>query len=359
MDPSAIGIGIGGAVALGMPPPGIPGAPSCAVGNGDAGEDPAGNTARPMHKQRFVWTGELHRRFEAAVNTLGLDQAKPQAISQLMNCEGEGAPTRQNIKSHLQKYRLLMQKRARQGGASGEGGGGDGDIGGTGHSTSDAPTDVQNELEEHLARQEMNLKVQMDLQTKLHRQLLVQRQLQHQLEHCFPSTGGLDGDDCQRYHATVSLKNSLRERLTKHVMLQQEMLQHLDALVSSEASKTAEEPSKDDATDAEVKGEQPEGGAPVPDGPAAETSDGPVPDTPAPDGLAPDEPASDSSAPNAFGPDATASDGSGPDASVSDTCAADAPTSDASASDAGVPKSVLAPGVESGTAPAIKAEPST
>ncbi|EOD05184.1 hypothetical protein EMIHUDRAFT_60341, partial [Emiliania huxleyi CCMP1516] len=59
-------------------------------------------------KQRFVWTSELHRRFEAAVNTLGIDHAKPQAISQLMNFEG--APTRQNIQSHLQKYRGLMQK---------------------------------------------------------------------------------------------------------------------------------------------------------------------------------------------------------------------------------------------------------
>ena len=45
------------------------------------------------------YSGELglqpndYRRFEAAVNTLGIDQAKPQAISQLMNCEGEGAPT--------------------------------------------------------------------------------------------------------------------------------------------------------------------------------------------------------------------------------------------------------------------------
>jgi len=77
----------------------------------------------------------------------------------------------------------------------------------------------------------------MELQTKLHRQLLVQRQLQHQLEHCFPSTGDMACQDRQRYQATVSLKNSLRERLTKHVMVQQEMLQHLDKLVSNEASK--------------------------------------------------------------------------------------------------------------------------
>ena len=36
-----------------------------------------------------------------------------QSIRQLMGCEGEeSAPTRQNIKSHLQKYRLLLLKQA-------------------------------------------------------------------------------------------------------------------------------------------------------------------------------------------------------------------------------------------------------
>ena len=166
-----------------------------------------------------------------------------------MNCEGEGAPTRQNIKSHLQKYRLLIQKRQRQGGGSGDGIGGSsdgvGDSGSGGGSGtgggSEQPTDVQSELEQHLARQEMNLRVQMDLQTKLHRQLLVQRQLQHQLEHCFPTQGGDPDKDKQRYQATLQLKNSLRERLTTHVMLQQEMLQHLDTLVSNEVSKSTDE----------------------------------------------------------------------------------------------------------------------
>ena len=157
-----------------------------------------------------MWTAELHHRFEAAVNTLGIDHAKPQAISQLMNCEGEGAPTRQNIKSHLQKYRLLMQKRARQqatnqgvgaggaagaadgaaggaslpggeggggcaagaggmgggsgsGGGGGIGGGGSGSAVGCGGGASSQPSDVHGELEQHLARQEMNLKVQMEL----------------------------------------------------------------------------------------------------------------------------------------------------------------------------------------------------
>merc|ERR1712185_343501 len=106
---------------------------AAAGSSADAGGDDASG-GRPMQKQRFVRTSELHRRFEAAVNTLGVDQAKPQAISQLMNCEGEGAPTRQNIKSHLQKYRLLMQKRAKAGHspadmAGGSSGGGEGGAG--------------------------------------------------------------------------------------------------------------------------------------------------------------------------------------------------------------------------------------
>lgn len=63
-------------------------------------------------KRRFVWTADLHARFEAAVNTLGLDNAKPKSILRLMSVEGL---TKANIKSHLQKYRCLMQKRAAQG----------------------------------------------------------------------------------------------------------------------------------------------------------------------------------------------------------------------------------------------------
>uniref|UniRef100_A0A7S0J772 HTH myb-type domain-containing protein n=1 Tax=Calcidiscus leptoporus TaxID=127549 RepID=A0A7S0J772_9EUKA len=268
---------------------------------------------RQVHKQRFVWTADLHQRFEVAVNSLGIDHAKPQAISQLMNCEGEGAPTRQNIKSHLQKYRLLMQKRARQssnpgdeavpasegasagstasaaasaatttgstsaapatstaivisGGASGASwpasitpsdmlsGGSTPSKSATAASESEgAPLPAQHQtfmlpseqnelelnLEQHLERQELNLKVQMELQTKLHRQLLVQRQLQHQLEHSFNSGETAEGLETQRRSAAAALKNSLRERLTKHVAMQQEMLQHLDALVSSEVSKPA------------------------------------------------------------------------------------------------------------------------
>ena len=70
-------------------------------------------------KQRFVWSPEVHACFCRAVHRLGVDQAKPQAIVRLMLTEatisGPIMPTRQNIKSHLQKYRLLLAKRREQG----------------------------------------------------------------------------------------------------------------------------------------------------------------------------------------------------------------------------------------------------
>ena len=128
-----LGLGLGG--HNGLEPGG--GSPfDGAVGVGGHGHG-GGGAGRPNQKQRFVWTAELHHRFEAAVNTLGIDHAKPQAIRRLMGCDGEeNAPTRQNIKSHLQKYRLFFSKRLGRRGAKG-GGGGDDDGELTGHEVSE------------------------------------------------------------------------------------------------------------------------------------------------------------------------------------------------------------------------------
>ena len=84
------------------------------VGCVAGGKQRPGGPDEKAGKTRFVWSAELHARFEQAVAKLGVDRAKPQAISQLMGVEGDNAPTRQNIKSHLQKYRLLVKKRAAQ-----------------------------------------------------------------------------------------------------------------------------------------------------------------------------------------------------------------------------------------------------
>ncbi|XP_062223890.1 two-component response regulator ORR24-like [Phragmites australis] len=58
-------------------------------------------------KPRVVWSVELHRKFVAAVNQLGIDKAVPKKILDLMNVENI---TRENVASHLQKYRLYLKR---------------------------------------------------------------------------------------------------------------------------------------------------------------------------------------------------------------------------------------------------------
>ncbi|XP_008794327.1 two-component response regulator ORR23-like isoform X2 [Phoenix dactylifera] len=58
-------------------------------------------------KPRVVWSVDLHRKFVAAVNQLGIDKAVPKRILDLMNVE---KLTRENVASHLQKYRLYLKR---------------------------------------------------------------------------------------------------------------------------------------------------------------------------------------------------------------------------------------------------------
>ncbi|GAV59963.1 Response_reg domain-containing protein/Myb_DNA-binding domain-containing protein, partial [Cephalotus follicularis] len=58
-------------------------------------------------KPRVVWSPELHRKFIAAVNQLGIDKAVPKKILDMMNVE---KLTRENVASHLQKYRLYLKR---------------------------------------------------------------------------------------------------------------------------------------------------------------------------------------------------------------------------------------------------------
>uniref|UniRef100_A0A0R0HRH5 Response regulatory domain-containing protein n=1 Tax=Glycine max TaxID=3847 RepID=A0A0R0HRH5_SOYBN len=60
-------------------------------------------------KPRLVWDVELHRKFLVVVNDLGIDSefAFPKRILDLMN--GEGL-TRENVASHLQKYKIGPRK---------------------------------------------------------------------------------------------------------------------------------------------------------------------------------------------------------------------------------------------------------
>uniref|UniRef100_A0A0A9DJS5 Two-component response regulator n=1 Tax=Arundo donax TaxID=35708 RepID=A0A0A9DJS5_ARUDO len=80
--------------------------------NGDDGDDSDENSnengdSSSQKKPRVVWSGELHRKFVAAVNHLGIDKAVPKKILDLMNAENI---TRENVASHLQKYRLYLKR---------------------------------------------------------------------------------------------------------------------------------------------------------------------------------------------------------------------------------------------------------
>ncbi|KAJ7562952.1 hypothetical protein O6H91_03G090100 [Diphasiastrum complanatum] len=73
-------------------------------GSGNCREDKA---ARKLKRPRLVWTSDLHKRFVDAVAHLGIQNAVPKTIMQLMNVEGL---TRENVASHLQKYRTHLKK---------------------------------------------------------------------------------------------------------------------------------------------------------------------------------------------------------------------------------------------------------
>jgi len=70
--------------------------------------------ARTLKRPRLVWTPQLHKRFVDAVAHLGIKNAVPKTIMQLMSVDGL---TRENVASHLQKYRLYL-KRMQGGGAA-------------------------------------------------------------------------------------------------------------------------------------------------------------------------------------------------------------------------------------------------
>ncbi|EFJ43681.1 hypothetical protein VOLCADRAFT_49095, partial [Volvox carteri f. nagariensis] len=60
-----------------------------------------------IKRPRLVWTPQLHKKFESAVQKLGTEKAVPKNIMQEMNIDGL---TRENVASHLQKYRMLRRK---------------------------------------------------------------------------------------------------------------------------------------------------------------------------------------------------------------------------------------------------------
>ncbi|KAG2262610.1 hypothetical protein Bca52824_069689 [Brassica carinata] len=92
-----------------------------------SGDEPARTLKRP----RLVWTPQLHKRFVDAVAHLGIKNAVPKTIMQLMSVDGL---TRENVASHLQKYRLYLKRMQ-----SGGGGGGGNVVGESDHLFASSP----------------------------------------------------------------------------------------------------------------------------------------------------------------------------------------------------------------------------
>ncbi|XP_023514913.1 putative two-component response regulator ARR21 [Cucurbita pepo subsp. pepo] len=66
--------------------------------------------SNPMKKKaKVVWTDFLQYKFLHAVHFIGLDRAVPKKILEVMNVPGL---TRENVASHLQKYRIFLRKVA-------------------------------------------------------------------------------------------------------------------------------------------------------------------------------------------------------------------------------------------------------
>ncbi|XP_076952126.1 two-component response regulator ARR2-like [Bidens hawaiensis] len=75
----------------------------------DADQEKDGYCSRK--KYRVTWTPELHQQFVQAIYHIGIDKAVPKKILDVMNVPGI---TRENVASHLQKFRLYLKKLAAQ-----------------------------------------------------------------------------------------------------------------------------------------------------------------------------------------------------------------------------------------------------
>ncbi|MED6182801.1 hypothetical protein PIB30_032132 [Stylosanthes scabra] len=71
-----------------------------------------GESSGTKHKKKVIWTNSLHSLFLVAIRHIGLDKAVPKKILEIMNVPNL---TRENIASHLQKYRIFLRKVAEKG----------------------------------------------------------------------------------------------------------------------------------------------------------------------------------------------------------------------------------------------------
>ncbi|KAI4376806.1 hypothetical protein MLD38_014523 [Melastoma candidum] len=79
-----------------------------------AGKEPTthsqcdGNAPGARKKARLTWSPELHKKFINAVKSLGVKEAVPKKILEFID---EPRITRENVASHLQKYRKMLKKQ--------------------------------------------------------------------------------------------------------------------------------------------------------------------------------------------------------------------------------------------------------
>ncbi|PIN09536.1 hypothetical protein CDL12_17884 [Handroanthus impetiginosus] len=64
-----------------------------------------------VKKPRVIWSADLHQKFVKAVNLIGLDKAGPKKILELMEVPWL---KRENVASHLQKYRLNLSRMQKE-----------------------------------------------------------------------------------------------------------------------------------------------------------------------------------------------------------------------------------------------------
>mmetsp|Transcript_50149 Transcript_50149/g.83263 ORF Transcript_50149/g.83263 Transcript_50149/m.83263 type:complete len:688 (+) Transcript_50149:79-2142(+) len=165
----------------------LPAAPITPV---DSNTSPDPKTPTPLSaaeaaaaRKRLVWTPDLHQRFVAAVNILGIHCAAPKAILQLMNIEGL---TAEHVKSHLQKYRMNLKKgnteeeekpMVTNSSASSVSAAPVTSNTAVVDKKADSRAAAQKEIQRHFKIQERTLQLQMQLQMQMHSQLALQRQL--------------------------------------------------------------------------------------------------------------------------------------------------------------------------------------
>ncbi|KAG0478682.1 hypothetical protein HPP92_013401 [Vanilla planifolia] len=82
-----------------------PSASACAV-SGGGGWGIRDEPARNLKLSRLVWTPRLYKRFVDGVAHLGIKNAVPKTMMQLMSVD---ALTREDVASHFQKYRLYLE----------------------------------------------------------------------------------------------------------------------------------------------------------------------------------------------------------------------------------------------------------